>query len=91
MSIDTSFDFDVGTELERLKGQVPWEAPDSSYLGVHARTEPDSNGWAHWDVCDFCGFFMWCACTPEGSHRGYRYGPYNTAKDAYFAGERGGE
>ena len=45
MAIDTSFDFNVSTELERLKGQIPWEAPDSSYLGVHPRTEPDSNGW----------------------------------------------
>jgi hypothetical protein len=85
------FTFDVGAELERLKGQAPWDAPDSSYLGIHPRTEPDSNGFRHFDVYGFSGFFMWSACTPDGRHRSYRYGPYETAKDAYYAGERGGE
>jgi hypothetical protein len=92
MSIDTSFDFDVGTELERLKGQVPWSPlPAVSYLGIHRRAEPDQNGWTSFDVYDICGFFMWSACAPDGSHKGYRYGPYKTDADAYHAGERGEE
>jgi hypothetical protein len=90
-SIPTSFDFDVGSELERLGGRVPWEAPDHSYLGIHPRTEQDSSGWWHFDVYGFSGFFMWSACTPDGRHRGYRYGPYESARQAYFSGERGGE
>jgi hypothetical protein len=90
-SIPTSFDFDVGTELERLGGRVPWEAPDSSYLGIHRRMEPDANGFTSFDCYEICGHFMWSACAPDGEHRGYRFGPYTSAREAYFAGERGGE
>jgi hypothetical protein len=86
-----AFDFDSGTEIERLKGQVPWQAPDSSYLGIHPRAEPDYNGHSHFDVYGFSGFFLWSACTPDGRHRGYRHGPYETAQQAYLRGERGEE
>jgi hypothetical protein len=90
-AIPTSFDFDVGTELERLKGQVPWDAPDSSYLGMHGRTEPDQNGYIHFRVYQLANFFVWTACTTDEESRGFRYGPYKTARDAYLAGEVGEE
>jgi hypothetical protein len=79
------FTFDVGTELERLRGQVPWDAPDSSYLGMHGRTEPDSNGWFHYDIYSFCNIFFWSACTPSGMHRAPRAGPFSSARAAYLA------
>jgi hypothetical protein len=86
--VQPDFTFDPGTELERLKGQVPWEAPDSSYLGMHPRTRPDANGWQHFSVYDICGFFLWSACTPNEAHRGYRHGPFPSAKAAYYAAEQ---
>jgi hypothetical protein len=77
----------LSAELERLKGQIPWEAPDSSYLGMHGRTEPDSSGWFHYDIYSFCNIFFWSACTVSGMHRGPRAGPFGSAKSAYRAAE----
>jgi hypothetical protein len=81
------FTFDVGTELERLKGQVPWGAPDSSYLGIHGRARPDQNGHSHYDIYSFCNIFFWSACTISGMHRGPRAGPFKSARSAYRAAE----
>jgi hypothetical protein len=87
MSSPTSFDFDVGSELERLGGRVPWEAPDSSYLGMHGRTEPDSDGWFHFDIYSFCNNYFRRASTVNGKHRGPRAGPFKSARSAYRAAE----
>jgi hypothetical protein len=82
------FTFDPGTELERLKGQVPWSPlPDGSHLGIHARTHPDHNEYAHFEVFRCHGRFYWRACFPGGHQVGHRYGPFETAKAAYYAAE----
>jgi hypothetical protein len=80
-----AFDFDPGTELERLRGQVPWDAPDSSYETIHLRARPDQNDWCHFHVYSFCNIFFWSACTPGGRHRGPRAGPFKSARSAYRA------
>jgi hypothetical protein len=85
--VQPDFTFDVGAELERLRGQIPWEAPDSSYETIHLRARPDQNGWSHFHVYSFCNIFFWSACTPSGMHRGPRAGPFSSAKSACLAAE----
>jgi hypothetical protein len=78
----------LSAELERLQGEVPWDAPDSSYLDkIYLRAEPDQNDWAHFHVYGYCGVYFWSACTPSGMHRAPRAGPFKSAKSAYLAAE----
>lgn len=54
------------------------------YQGFHRRMREDSNGYYIFKVYPWKDEWYWTSVTNDGYHVGFKYGPFDSAKDAYL-------